>query len=559
MKKTILLKSMLLLCALIVGSSYGWATDANFSYTDFTGQGASGSGGNLTGATKGNITITGKGNGNASYLQVYANNYLIITPNSGATITSIVLTATTNDYIKTWTASDASSITISSNTATWSGSSTSAITLTNNASAQARITSIVVTYTSATPAVAYTVTYGDATGGSIKEASAGAGVTLATRVAPVGSFYTFEGWSETNLTVETTSATIIKTDATYYPSKDVTLYPVYSRTVDASDMTPASVTISSYATANSWENQTQHASVEINGQLTATASGGGNTGKYYTNDNTWRLYANESATLTIDASSGYSITSVTATFSANDNGVLKYGGSNVTSGSATSVSGSTVVFTVGSSSGSKGKIFISAISVSYQLDAVTYYTSLPDEEESKTVTEFGWATYIPAHAVSFGAGCAFVVTDASTTIKLTEVAKVPAGTPVILKKAAGGDINATVINESPADPATNLLSIGGASIPSGKEAWVLAKEDVSAGFKKWTGDEDVLEGRVVLLLDEETTARNFIGFEDEETTGIGSAKTQTKNNAEYYDLQGRRIVQPTKGLYIVNGKKVVIK
>jgi hypothetical protein len=26
-----------------------------------------------------------------------------------------------------------------------------------------------------------------------------------------------------------------------------------------------------------------------------------------------------------------------------------------------------------------------------------------------------------------------------------------------------------------------------------------------------------------------------------------------------YDLQGRKVAQPTKGLYIVNGKKVVVK
>ena len=27
----------------------------------------------------------------------------------------------------------------------------------------------------------------------------------------------------------------------------------------------------------------------------------------------------------------------------------------------------------------------------------------------------------------------------------------------------------------------------------------------------------------------------------------------------YYDLQGRRVLYPTKGLYIVNGKKVILK
>jgi hypothetical protein len=30
-------------------------------------------------------------------------------------------------------------------------------------------------------------------------------------------------------------------------------------------------------------------------------------------------------------------------------------------------------------------------------------------------------------------------------------------------------------------------------------------------------------------------------------------------NSDIYDLQGRRIAQPTKGLYIVNGRKVVVR
>ena len=48
-------------------------------------------------------------------------------------------------------------------------------------------------------------------------------------------------------------------------------------------------------------------------------------------------------------------------------------------------------------------------------------------------------------------------------------------------------------------------------------------------------------------------------FEDEDVTGIQSVVKQTTNNTSYYDLQGRRVAQPTKGLYIVNGKKVIIK
>ena len=56
-------------------------------------------------------------------------------------------------------------------------------------------------------------------------------------------------------------------------------------------------------------------------------------------------------------------------------------------------------------------------------------------------------------------------------------------------------------------------------------------------------------------------ARITLVFDDEETTGINTIKgseLKVYNNA-YYDLSGRRVAQPTKGLYIVNGKKVLVK
>ena len=44
-------------------------------------------------------------------------------------------------------------------------------------------------------------------------------------------------------------------------------------------------------------------------------------------------------------------------------------------------------------------------------------------------------------------------------------------------------------------------------------------------------------------------------------TAISTAKTGAAqvNVTEYFDLSGRRVAQPTKGLYIVNGKKVIVK
>ena len=44
------------------------------------------------------------------------------------------------------------------------------------------------------------------------------------------------------------------------------------------------------------------------------------------------------------------------------------------------------------------------------------------------------------------------------------------------------------------------------------------------------------------------------------TTGIESVKgAEFITNGEFYNLAGQRVAQPTKGLYIVNGKKVIIK
>ena len=50
----------------------------------------------------------------------------------------------------------------------------------------------------------------------------------------------------------------------------------------------------------------------------------------------------------------------------------------------------------------------------------------------------------------------------------------------------------------------------------------------------------------------------FIDFN--EPTGVSEMKVmKTIENQEVYNLAGQRVAQPTKGLYIVNGKKVVIK
>lgn len=46
---------------------------------------------------------------------------------------------------------------------------------------------------------------------------------------------------------------------------------------------------------------------------------------------------------------------------------------------------------------------------------------------------------------------------------------------------------------------------------------------------------------------------------DDTTTAIISIKKGQEDTVTYYDLSGRRVIQPTKGLFIVNGRKVLVK
>ena len=66
----------------------------------------------------------------------------------------------------------------------------------------------------------------------------------------------------------------------------------------------------------------------------------------------------------------------------------------------------------------------------------------------------------------------------------------------------------------------------------------------------------------LVLTSTEAQAKSFVlEFEDGGTTGIETIENSKKSTEDgvYYDLQGRRVENPTRGIYIVNGKKVVIK
>ena len=173
-----------------------------------------------------------------------------------------------------------------------------------------------------------------------------------------------------------------------------------------------------------------------------------------------------------------------------------------------------------------------------------------------TVTAAGWATWNAPCAVSFPEGVnAYLVTVNSdpTKVSLIEVSDVPANTPVLLEGAAD-TYTMNVIESSTTSTADNLLRVSTGT--NSGTMYVLAKIDEVVGFYMWDPSKTLPEGKIYLEMP--GSVRPFIALPGEET-GISDMNRETVTNNRYFDLQGRRVAQPTKGMYIVNGKKVVVK
>ena len=135
---------------------------------------------------------------------------------------------------------------------------------------------------------------------------------------------------------------------------------------EADSGTNVSVSISTYASVNSWTSGTAYTTVIFDSNITATGSTGGNNSKYYSSNESWRFYEGDSGSITITAATR-TIKSVTFTYASGNNGVLQYGGDNKASGTAVDINSDSATFTVGHSSGTKkGNVQITAIAVSYE-------------------------------------------------------------------------------------------------------------------------------------------------------------------------------------------------
>ena len=179
-----------------------------------------------------------------------------------------------------------------------------------------------------------------------------------------------------------------------------------------------------------------------------------------------------------------------------------------------------------------------------------------------TITSAGYATFSSDKNVDFSSNeglTVYTATENETSVTLNEVTskKVPANTPVVLKGAAGSYAG-TVISSADDLGANDLHISDGETATAENNIYVLANKSNGVGFYKWAGTSSLSAGKIYLKAETSNNAP-FLGFDGEGTTGINSVERGALSVEGCYTLDGRRVAQPTKGLYIVNGKKVIIK
>ena len=179
-----------------------------------------------------------------------------------------------------------------------------------------------------------------------------------------------------------------------------------------------------------------------------------------------------------------------------------------------------------------------------------------------------YTTYVPTHNLDFTSTdklTAYIATAADADkVTLTSVDKVPAGTPLVLKATETGSAIGVTVAASTDDVSSNLLRVGdGKTAIGGSGKW----DYILSDGKFYHASAGVLPaGKCYLHLDADPGASapelNIV-FGDENgddiSTAIENIKANDAQGGEVYNLNGQRIAQPSKGLYIVNGRKVIVK
>ena len=181
-----------------------------------------------------------------------------------------------------------------------------------------------------------------------------------------------------------------------------------------------------------------------------------------------------------------------------------------------------------------------------------------------TISAATWATFSSTQEVEIPAGVTAYYAeekDASTvTLKEITGGYIPANTGVVVA-GAEGTYTANVTSTGATLGGTNLLkpwTTEGEPSEAGDYYTLAVDGSNNPVFKQSTGGT-LAAGKAYLVLPAGGARELSVSFGGE-TTGIDEVRGQKEYvRGECFNLAGQRVAQPTRGLYIVNGRKVVIK
>lgn len=435
----------------------------------------------------------------------------------------------------------------------------------------------------------YTVTFAiNGIETEVREASFGAGVTAPTP-AQIGK-YSFVGWSTTEVATtdeEPTMVTVAKPS-----SNDEKYYAVFAKETISGT--------SGYYTLNYTDVSTSiSGNFAYTEEKTFTASDGG----------TWILHVycdkNQTGGLQINTGKGASIkvptcpgniTTIEITCKSGATKAVGFSAEANGSPIATGTAGTSQTLDLNGENMNDGYIIpvggnsvITNITVNYGASITrTGYTTNPTQIAfgGSPESNYTFATFSSEQAVVFTGDVevfAVTVDDANNLVK-SELTKddyfvenegivengyyVPANTGVMLRGTANSyNYHIAATTENVTIP-TNMLIAGTDAVPAETDYkyYKLTYEDAShqhIGFY-WGAVEGApfmtKKGKAYLRLPKTVNARGFSLFDDDDTTTGIEMISSVMNDGEVYNLNGQRVDNLKKGgLYIVNGKKMVIK
>ncbi len=159
-----------------------------------------------------------------------------------------------------------------------------------------------------------------------------------------------------------------------------------------------------------------------------------------------------------------------------------------------------------------------------------------------------------ANASPAGLEAYVVPSITASAVSLSAIDEAPASTGVILKGTASAKYTIPA-KATAAAVGTNYLKAAVTATPiAANEAYIMQ----GGLFHKVTAASTIPAGKAYLLATDVPSEARELNFVFDDVTAIETVKSEKANN-EYYNLAGQRVANPTKGLYIVNGRKVVVK